>query len=86
MAENFFNWAYYVINHADGNLRKQIEVRMTEPFYQAIKKELDGKVYLNYDEDFKYFMGVPLIIVPGQGSWCSIVRNEILGVWNLHGV
>ena len=86
MDKDFYKWAYYIVNHADGCLRDQIEIRMTEPFYQDMKKDLGGRVYLNYDEDFKYFMGVPLIIVPGQGKWCSVVRNEVLGTWNLYGV
>lgn len=41
-------------------------------------------MYLNSDEEFKYFMGVPLLIVPGYGKWCQVVKSEIVRTWFLN--
>ena len=72
---------YYAINRGT-SLTDQIQIRMTRPFYQSMKKE--GMMYLNSDEEFKYFMGVPLLIVPGYGKWCQVVKSEIVRTWFLN--
>ena len=80
--DDLYKQIYLTINRGT-SLTDKLQVRMTRACFNEIIAEVNNRGYFVMTPEFKYFMGVPLLIVPGQGKWCQVVKTDILDTWFL---